>query len=123
MFSKSDLEDIEHADQIPKWAQSILQIVDSLMDDPIDHRGAIFQFEGEPHVLTTTKLVMCMHCYIVLAFNPQEYAEDEGNLYCKISMNEEDLDLLLSNQRKWIYVDISLVHLLHHIHTNIYIFN
>jgi hypothetical protein len=94
-----------------------------LTDDHVDHRGTRFQFEGDPHVLTTTEPIMCMHCYIVLAFNPQAYAEDEGNLYWKISMNEGDLDLLLSNKRKWIYVDISLVHLLHHIHTNIYIFN
>jgi hypothetical protein len=34
-----------------------------------------------------------------------------------------DLDLILYNKRKWIYVDISSVHLLPHIYTNIYIFN
>jgi hypothetical protein len=33
-----------------------------------------------------------------------------------------DLDLLHCNKRKWICMDISLVHLLHYICTNIYIF-
>jgi hypothetical protein len=34
-----------------------------------------------------------------------------------------DLDLLHHNKIKWIYANISLVHLLHQIGTDIYIFN
>jgi hypothetical protein len=60
---------------------------------------------------------------MVLGFYPPAYAEDEWNLYWKTTMNEWDLDLLLSNKRKWIYIDISLVHLLHQVSTHIYIFN
>jgi hypothetical protein len=33
---------------------------------------------------------------MVLASNPSSYAVVEGNPYCKISMNEGDLDLLLT---------------------------
>jgi len=37
---------------------------------------------------------------MVLASNPQGYAEAKGNLYWKTAMNEGDFDLLTSNQRK-----------------------
>jgi len=63
-----------------------------------------------------------MHFYMVLTSNPQAYAKAKGNPYWKIAMKEGDFDLLPSNQRKWIDMDISLVHLLHHIYRNIYIF-
>jgi hypothetical protein len=58
-----------------------------------------------------------------MASDPPSYAEAKGNLYWKTYMNEGDLDLLLSNKRKSIYMDISTVHLLHQICTYIYIFN
>jgi len=54
-----------------------------------------------------------MHCYMVLASDPQAYVEAEGNLYWKISINEGDFDSLSSNQIKWIDTYILLVHLLH----------
>jgi hypothetical protein len=60
---------------------------------------------------------------MVLASDPPTYPEDEENPYWKISMNEGDLDLLLSNQRKWIYTYISQDNFLHQIHIDIYIFN
>jgi hypothetical protein len=97
--------------------------VDYLMDDHVNPRRTRSQFEGDPHALTTIEPIMPMHCYMVLTFDPPSYAKDEGNLYWKTAMNEGDLDLLLSNKRKWIYENISMVHLLHQIHTNNYIFN
>jgi hypothetical protein len=81
------------------------------------------QFKGDPHALTTTELVIHMHFYIVLESNPYAYVEDEWNLYWKTTMNERDLDIIPFDRRKWIYMEISLVHLLHHICTYIYIFN
>jgi hypothetical protein len=121
LIFESDSYDIEHADdepnQRPKWMQSILPTIDYLTDDLVDPRRMRSQFEGDPHALIAIKLVMPIHCYMVLASDPPAYAEAEGNLYLKTTMNEGDLGLLLCNKIKSIYADISLVHLLHQLCT------
>jgi len=126
LILKSYLKSLEHEDdepdQRPKWAQSIILKFNYLMDNHDDPRRMRSQLDGDPHAPTTIEYVMPMHFYMVMASDPPTYAEDEGNPYWNTSMDEGDLDLLISNKRKWIYVDISLMHLLHHIHTNIYIF-
>jgi hypothetical protein len=91
--------------------------------DLANYRRKISQFEGSPHAHKTTKPIIPINFYIVLASNPQGYAEAKGNLYWKTSMNEGDFDHLPYDWRKWIDTDILLVNLLHHIHIYIYIFN
>jgi hypothetical protein len=82
LISESDSEVHEHAcvdpEPRPKWAQSILPTVDDLVDDPVDPRRMRSQFEGDPHALTTTEPIIPMHCYMVLASDPQAYAEVKG---------------------------------------------
>jgi hypothetical protein len=65
LISKSDLEDIEHLDDDPyqrvNWAQSILSTSNYLSNDPANSRRMRSQFEGDPHALAASKLVMHMH--------------------------------------------------------------
>jgi hypothetical protein len=127
LIYKSYSEDLENVDveidQRPKWEQSILSAFNYHMDDPVHPRRMRSQFEGDPHMLTTIEPILHIHFYIIMASNPQAYATNEGNPYWKTSMNEGDLDILPSNKRKWIYTNISPAHILHQIHTYIYIFN
>jgi hypothetical protein len=137
---KSDLDVHEHVIVDPYlrpwWAQHTLQTVKDLVGDPVDPRRTRSQFEGVLHALTTTKPLLPMHYYMVLASDPQSYAKVVGNHYWEAAMNEEynslienhtwDLVPLPSDQRsgykKWIAKGFSLVHSLHQILTNIYIF-
>jgi hypothetical protein len=82
---------------MPKWAQSTLQATGDLVGDPMDLRRMRSQFEEPPHALTTTKLVIPMHFYMVLASDPQTYAEAEGNPFWEATMTEE-YNSLIENQ-------------------------
>jgi hypothetical protein len=135
-ISKYDLEVHEHVitnpNLRPQWEQHTQQVIEDLVGEPIDPRRTRSQFEGVLHALTTTEPLLPMHLYMVLAYDPQSYAEVAGNHYWEDAMNKEynslienhswDLDPLPSNQSKWIAKGFSLVHSLHQIHTNIYIF-
>jgi hypothetical protein len=98
-----------------KWAQSILPTVDDLVDDPTNPRRTRFQLEGDLHALVVIEEVISMHCYMVLASDPQAYVDAKENMYWKTSINDEDLDILPSNSSKWIDMNISLVNLHHQV--------
>jgi hypothetical protein len=100
--------------------------------EPADPRRTRSQFEGVTHALITIEPLLPMNFYMVLASDPQSYAEVARNHYWEAAMNEEynslienhswDLVPLPFDQRKWIAKGFSLVHSLHQIHTTIYIF-
>jgi hypothetical protein len=62
-----------------------------------DQRRTRSKFEDPPHALTTTKPVMSIHCYMVLASNLQTYAKVAGNPLWEFVMQEEYNCLLENN--------------------------
>jgi hypothetical protein len=135
-ISKYDLEVHEHViidlNLRPRWAQHTQQVTKDLVGEPTNPRRTRSQFEGVLHALIAIDPLLPMHFYMVLAFDPRSYVEVARNHYWEYAMNKEynslienhswDLDPLPSNQSKWIAKGFSLVHSLHQIHIDIYIF-
>jgi hypothetical protein len=59
---------------------------------------------------------------IVLKSTKFQHFSENDRTVCKVS-SKIYLDIFNYKKRKWICVDISMMHLLHHIHADIYIFN
>jgi hypothetical protein len=97
LSSESDSEydeyvDDEHANvepsQMLKWAQTTLRATRDLVGDPTYHKRTRSQLDDPPHALTTTKPMMPMHCYMVLASNLQTYVEAIGYPFWEVAMQE-----------------------------------
>jgi hypothetical protein len=64
------------SDHTPPYMQQ-----ETLWGDPANQRRTRSQFEDPPHALVAIKPGMPMHCHMVLASNPQNYAEAAKNHY------------------------------------------
>jgi hypothetical protein len=83
--------------QIPKWAQSTLQEIGNLTGDPLDSRRNRSYHVDPSHLLSNSKPIIPMHCYMVQYSDPHTYSEVVDNPLWEEAMHEEH-DSLLKNQ-------------------------
>jgi hypothetical protein len=82
--------------QIPKWAQSTLQVAGVLLRNPLDSRRTQSQQKEPSHVLLSFEPAIPLHCYMVQSSDSHIYSEVVGNPLWEVAMQEE-YDSLLKN--------------------------